>query len=446
MNTIKYMYTLYSLLLLLASCSDEDTTGYTVPEQIPATLTIQPDIEYQKVQGFGVMETSWQQTALTEEEMNTLFGTGADQLGCNILRIRIAPKDKNQTADSRWGTVARVAKVAKDLGTTILATPWTPPVSLKTIDNIVDGELADYAGYAEYLKEFLTYMKQQGAAVDVVSIQNEPDFEVTYESCRWTGLQQAKFFKQYGASIKAAHPDVKLMTGESFQYRHESTDPILEDEQACAVIDVVGGHIYGGGNTPYDLAKAKGKEYWMTEHLLNEVWEKKAPYLLIGDVRAETLQLAAEINTAMASGFNAYIYWYGRRYYGMLGDGLANSTMSAITPRGYMYTQFAKNLTGKTRVKVVASKNVSASVDCTAYKDSQGNLTLMFVNRTSSDIKGLNLALPFIPAEVKMTVSTVPTESFPETNKGMLVESAISSLENGLDIKAYSIVTVNIKR
>ena len=148
----------------------------------------------------------------------------------------------------------------------------------------------------------------------------------------------------------------------------------------------------------------------------------------------------------MASGFNAYIYWYGRRYYGMLGDGLANSTMSAITPRGYMYTQFAKNLTGKTRVKVVASKNVSASVDCTAYKDSQGNLTLMFVNRTSSDIKGLNLALPFIPAEVKMTVSTVPTESFPETNKGMLVESAISSLENGLDIKAYSIVTVNIKR
>lgn len=91
MNTIKYMYTLYSLLLLLASCSDEDTTGYTVPEQIPATLTIQPDIEYQKVQGFGVMETSWQQTALTEEEMNTLFGTGADQLGCNILRIRICP-------------------------------------------------------------------------------------------------------------------------------------------------------------------------------------------------------------------------------------------------------------------------------------------------------------------------------------------------------------------
>ena len=81
------MYTLYSLLLLLASCSDEDTTGYTVPEQIPATLTIQPDIEYQKVQGFGVMETSWQQTALTEEEMNTLFGTGADQLGDGELLL-----------------------------------------------------------------------------------------------------------------------------------------------------------------------------------------------------------------------------------------------------------------------------------------------------------------------------------------------------------------------
>lgn len=445
MNTIKNMYALCFLLLLSVSCNDEDATGYAIPEQIPATLTIQPEIEYQKVQGFGVMETSWQQSALTDGELNTLFGTGDNQLGCNILRVRIAPKENNQTADSRWGTVARIAKKAKAMGATILATPWTPPVYLKTVNNIVGGELADYAGYAEYLKEFLSYMKQQEAAVDVISIQNEPDYEVTYESCDWTGLQQATFLKQYGAGIKAAHPDVKLMTGESFQYRHESTDPILEDEQACAAIDIVGGHIYGGGNTPYDLAKAKGKGYWMTEYLLNEAWEKQAPYQLIGDVRAETLRLAAGINTSMASGFNAYIYWYGRRYYGMLGDGSAGSTMSATTSRGYMFSQFARNLTGKTRIKVVASKNVPSAVDCTAYKDASGNLTLMFVNTTSSDIKGLNLALPFTPAEIKKVVSTISTEPFPETNEGMLMETVIS-LENGLDIEAYSIVTVNIRK
>lgn len=445
MNTIKNMYALCFLLLLSVSCNDEDATGYAIPEQIPATLTIQPEIEYQKVQGFGVMETSWQQSALTDGELNTLFGTGDNQLGCNILRVRIAPKEKDQTADSRWGTVAQIAKKAKAMGATILATPWTPPVYLKTVDNIVGGELADYAGYASYLKEFLSYMKQQEAAVDVISIQNEPDYNVTYESCDWTGLQQATFLKQYGAGIKAAHPDVKLMTGESFQYRHESTDPILEDEQACAAIDIMGGHIYGGGNTPYDLAKAKGKGYWMTEYLLNEAWEKQAPYQLIGDVRAETLRLAAGINTSMASGFNAYIYWYGRRYYGMLGDGLAGSTMSATTSRGYMFSQFARNLTGKTRIKVVASKNVPSAVDCTAYKDASGNLTLMFVNTTSSDIKGLNLALPFTPAEIKKVVSTISTEPFPETNEGMLMETVIS-LENGLDIEAYSIVTVNIRK
>lgn len=445
MNTCKFMYALYALLLLVASCNDEDTVNYTIPEPIPATLTVQPDIEYQKIQGFGVMETSWQQSALTDDELSTLFGAGEAQLGYNILRIRIAPKETNQTADNRWGTVAKVARKAKAMGVTILATPWTPPASMKTINDIVGGELVDYAGYAEYLKTFLSYMKQQDAAVDVLSIQNEPDFRVEYESCDWTGLQQANFLKQYGPVIKAAHPEVKLMTGESFQYRHEATDPILEDEQACAVIDVVGGHIYGGGNTPYDLVKAKGKDYWMTEHLLNEAWDKKAPYQLTGDVRAETLKLAAEINTSMASGINAYIYWYGRRYYGMLGDGLAGSTMSAVTPRGYMFSQFAKNLTGKRRVKVVSSKNVTSAVDCTAYKDSQGNLTLMFVNSTSSDIKGVNLSLPFNPSEVKMIVTTVSTEPFPETDEGMLVESSIS-LDSGLDIKAYSIVTINIKK
>lgn len=158
------------------------------------------------------------------------------------------------------------------------------------------------------------------------------------------------FNKQISSKIgelTSNHHDVKLMTGESFQYRHESTDPILENETACSAIDIVGGHIYGGGNTAYDLAIEKGKEYWMTEHLLNDAWEKSAPYSQIGDAQAETMAWAKELNTAMVSGFNAYIYWYGRRYYGMLGDGLAGSIMSLPTARGYIYAQFAKKSPAK---------------------------------------------------------------------------------------------------
>lgn len=349
MSNKKY---LSSMLIITASifsaCNDKyDPVNVDYAEELPPTLTIDPATEYQQIKGFGVMETSWQQSALTDNEVETIFGTGKSQLGCNILRVRIAPKERHESADSRWGRIVPVIKKAKRLGATILATPWTPPASMKTNGNIVGGQLSDYEAYANYLCEYLTYMKSQDAGIDVISIQNEPDFEVTYEGCIWTGLQQANFFKNWGAYIKSNHPDVKLMTGESFQYRHESTDPILENETACSAIDIVGGHIYGGGNTAYNLAIEKGKEYWMTEHLLNDAWEKSAPYSQIGDAQAETMAWAKELNTAMVSGFNAYIYWYGRRYYGMLGDGLAGSIMSLPTARGYIYAQFAKKSPAK---------------------------------------------------------------------------------------------------
>jgi glucuronoarabinoxylan endo-1,4-beta-xylanase len=431
--------------MAMTACNDEDVQTLPVPDEIPATLTIQPDITYQTVKGFGVMETSWQQSALTDDELSTLYGTADGQLGCNILRVRIAPKDASQDAAKRWGTVAAVVKKAKALGATILASPWTPPAALKNNNNIVGGSLSDYKGYADYLVEFLDYMKSQDATVDAISIQNEPDFEASYEGCLWTGLQQASFFSQYGAAIKAAHPEVKLMSGESYQFRHESTDPILENSAACNAVDIIGGHIYGGGNTAYDLADAKGKERWMTEHLLNEAWDKSSPYKLTGDVRAETLSIANEINTSMNSGITAYIYWYGRRYYSMLGDGLAGSTMSAVTPRGYIYSQIAKALTGKTRVKVVSSKNVSTDVNTSAYTDSKGNITMLFVNTTSADITGLHLSLPFTPSSTKMITSTITTTAFPTATDNFLVESK-PDLTEGLTLKAYSVITVTLNK
>lgn len=432
--------------LILYSCSDTyEPVEIPYTEALPATLTVDPDVEYQTVRGFGVMETSWQQSPLSDDEVETLYGNEFNQLGCNILRVRIAPKENFESADSRWGRIIPVIHKAKSMGATILATPWTPPASMKTSGNIVGGQLMDYEAYAMYLCEYLSYMKENDADIDVISIQNEPDFEVTYEGCIWSGLQQARFFKEWGSYIKSRHPEVKLMTGESFQYRHEATDPILEDEIACKAIDIVGGHIYGGGNNPYDLAVSKEKEYWMTEHLLNDAWEKSAPYSVIGDIKTETLELAKELNTAMESGFNAYIYWYGRRYYGMLGDGLAESEMSKPTARGYIYAQFAKNITGKTRVKTITSKNVSASLSVTAYKNQSGDISLMFVNPTSSEIKDLNIKLPFVPSSCQCVISTVGNNPFPENTDGYLMESSID-LSIPISIQANSIVTINAKK
>lgn len=434
----KLLYVAFSALLGLYSCDKAEYINIDVPEPIPATLTIDTNTKYQTVTGFGVMETSWQQTALTDDEVSKLFGKEQGQLSLNILRVRIAPKSSSQNADDRWGTIVPVVKKAKSLGAKILATPWTPPAELKTNNNIVGGELADYEGYAEYLKEFLGYMQQNDADIDVLSIQNEPDYEVDYEGCIWTGEQQAYFFKNYAQSIKDAYPSVKLMTGESFQYRHEATDVVLEDEEACSVLDIVGGHIYGGGNTSYDLANEKGKDVWMTEYLLNEAWEKSSPFGLIGSPRDEALQFINSVNQSMLSDMNAYIYWYGRRYYGMLGDGNAGSVMSKVTPRGHIFSLFSKNVTGKTRVKTITSSEVSSELSNSAYIDADGNITLVCINEGDSNIENMLVTLPYVPSSVKCVSSVVPEEAFPETDEGFNVESQID-LNNGITIAPYSV-------
>lgn len=434
----KLLYVAFSALLGLYSCDKAEYINIDVPEPIPATLTIDTNTKYQTVTGFGVMETSWQQTALTDDEVSKLFGKEQGQLSLNILRVRIAPKSSSQNADDRWGTIVPVVKKAKSLGAKILATPWTPPAELKTNNNIVGGELAYYEGYAEYLKEFLGYMQQNDADIDVLSIQNEPDYEVDYEGCIWTGEQQAYFFKNYAQSIKDAYPSVKLMTGESFQYRHEATDAVLEDEEACSVLDIVGGHIYGGGNTSYDLANEKGKDVWMTEYLLNEAWEKSSPFGLIGSPRDEALQFINSVNQSMLSDMNAYIYWYGRRYYGMLGDGNAGSVMSKVTPRGHIFSLFSKNVTGKTRVKTITSSEVSSELSNSAYIDADGNITLVCINEGDSNIENMLVTLPYVPSSVKCVSSVVPEEAFPETDEGFNVESQID-LNNGITIAPYSV-------
>ena len=88
------------------------------------------------------------------------------------------------------------------------------------------------------------------------------------------------------------------MAPESYHFCRQLTDPILNDSAACANLDIVAGHIYGGGLQSYPLAAEKGKEVWMTEHLILE-----------NDWSA-ALSTANDINACLSSGMSAYIWWY----------------------------------------------------------------------------------------------------------------------------------------
>ncbi len=342
------------------------------------TLSIDPEKTYQIIRGFGAANIVQWRPDMNDSEIETAFGTGDGQLGFTILRIRIQP-DSNS-----WFTNVPTAKKAHEKGAIIIASPWSPPASMKTNNNTISGELrADaYDDYANHLNAFVKFMENQGVPIYAVSIQNEPDIKVTYESCDWTPQQMVKFLRENAQSI-----NTKIMAPESYQFRRQMSDPILNDSVACNNLDIVAGHIYGGGLAPYPLAEQKGKEIWMTEHLTgSEEQYRDNPVKW-----SLAFPVAQEITDVMQAGMSAYVWWYIVRFYGPISDGEYNSGRKGdVTKKGYVMSQFARFIRpGYFRVESSVAPGVS-SVDVTAYKDpSSSKIIIVAINSSNNEIQNV---------------------------------------------------------
>ncbi len=332
------------------------------------SIIVNLDSVHQIIRGFGAANILQWRPDMTDSEIEAAFSTGEGQLGFTILRLRIQP-DRNQ-----WGINVPTAKKAHDMGVLIIASPWSPPASMKTNNNLIGGELREdaYDDYAAHLKSFADFMSDNGVPIYAISVQNEPDVTVTYESCDWSPEQMAKFMRENAHTI-----GTRVMAPESFQFRRQMSDPILNDSLACANLDIVAGHIYGGGLARYPLAEEKGKEVWMTEHLSGENSQ--------ANDWSWALPVAKEINDVMQAGMSAYVWWYIVRFYGPISDGERNSgTKGEVTKKGYVMSQYSRFIRlGYYRVEcniLPPSRNVYV----TAYKDSSSSKAVLVAINTGS--------------------------------------------------------------
>jgi glucuronoarabinoxylan endo-1,4-beta-xylanase len=215
-----------------------------------------------------------------------------------------------------------------------------------------------YDAYAAHLKSFADYMANQGVPLFAVSIQNEPDATVTYESCSWDGTQMLNFCRDNAVAIGR-----RIMMPESQNFARSLSDPTLNDSEAAGHVGIIAGHIYGGGLAPYPLAVGKGKELWMTEHLdLDTSW-------------AGVLGTGMEIHNCMNAGMQAYVWWYIVRYYGPISED------GNVSKRGYVMSQYARFVRPGFR-KIACDAVPQRNVYVTAYKDSSSSrVVIVALNR-----------------------------------------------------------------
>ena len=375
---------------------------------------------------------------MTSGQIQTAFGSGPGQVGLTIMRLRIPP-DSTQFSINVPST-----KLAESLGAKVIATPWTPPAWMKSSDSIVGGSLNtnSYAAFAAHLKSFADTMASNGAPVYAVSVQNEPDFNASYEGCLWNGTQFLNFMKNNALAV-----GIPVFMPESESFNHTLSDATLNDSVAASHVAFIGGHIYGATPSSYPLALSKGKELWMTEYLINSPGSGAD----MDTSLKGALATAKSINDCMNANMSAYVWWYIVRYYGLIDDGMKGGVAGNITKKGYVMSQFARFVRPNSiRVLMAVPRG---SVYVTAYKSvvpgsaNNSHFVILALNLGSSPINqtftlqniasGTATVTPYVTSKTKnceqQTDLTVSNGSFTATLSDSSITTFVGNVVTGVD-------------
>jgi glucuronoarabinoxylan endo-1,4-beta-xylanase len=330
-----------------------------------AEVIVDPSAERQTIRGFGGMNHTVWIDDLTPEQRDTAFGNDEGQLGFSVLRI---PVHENP---SDWSGEVETARRAIEHGATVIASPWNPPPEM--VENFDGGRRLRYdmyGAYAQHLNDFHGFMSDNGVDLYAVSVQNEPDYAEDWTA--WTPDEMVRFLRENAGSI-----GTRVIAPESFQYVKSFSDPILNDPEALANLDVLGAHLYGTPyeDFPYPLfeERGEGKELWMTE-VYHPDSESDA------DLWPQALDVGEHIHHAMVDAqFQAYVWWYIRRSYGpMREDG-------QISKRGANMAHFSK-FVRPGHVRIDATSNPQSDVYTSAYKGGNSEIVIVAINKGTSPV------------------------------------------------------------
>ena len=345
-----------------------------------SACTVNTNKTYQLIKGFGGINLpEWQAINLpqgksadmTAKQVQKAFGNGDDELGLSILRIYISD-DSNS-----WKTAVPTAKAAQELGATVFASPWYPPASIRK--NGPGGNTGKYAldssqfgNYAKHLNSYIKYMEGEGIDLYSVSVQNEPDYakDWTY----WSTNDLVSFIANYGKQVTEG-TNAKLMSPESFQYRKEFYNGILNNAKAFENCDLFGTHFYGTSRNDMDFPALEncGKDIWMTEVYVPDS-------SINGDAYPASLDQAVNIHNGMVVGnMNAYVVWFIRRSYGPMKED------DNISKRGYCLAQYSKWIRPGD-IRIDATEQPNSNILVSAYKHSPTQVTVVAVNNGNSDV------------------------------------------------------------
>ncbi len=388
--------------------------------------------QLQKITGFGAACCfgAMEPFAKDTKPVELLYGDES-AIGLNIMRMEISPNFVGDVVVPEWGNwdtpydwngSLPSAKIVKERGGIVFGTPWSPPGEYKTNGTAQGGNADDqgnqegrlrldcYDKFFPWLNTFLQWMHDHGVDVDAVSIQNEPDWWVSYSGCLYTPDEQLNLVKNYAHMLdRETYNGVRLISAEPLGFDPNYSNKLLNDVTARDQIDIIAGHIYG--HPPLNnlknaatLAKKYGKEVWMTEHSVSDNIGDRLP------TWQEQLEFAEEVNECLQAGCTGYIYWYMRAHWAFVSTGEskygeANRVKNKLLPRAYVMSHFSKYVTGSTLLETTCSFDLTtnAPIEISAFTKGD-SLIVMAINTLENDREFI-IKLPFNVISGELVVS-----------------------------------------
>lgn len=130
-----------------------------------------------------------------------------------------------------------------------LASPWSPPSFMKTTNMMNHGgklKQEYYDRWALYFVKYIQKYQEIGIPIWAVTVQNEPSAVQTWESCIWTGQEEAIFVRDFlGPKFIENNIDTKIVVHDHNRDDvNDRVDQMFTDPKVRELVYGVGIHWY----------------------------------------------------------------------------------------------------------------------------------------------------------------------------------------------------------
>jgi glucuronoarabinoxylan endo-1,4-beta-xylanase len=145
---------------------------------------------HQTMIGFGA-SIAWADDQLTTHpKKGEIYNYIFNDLGLGILRIRNIYRNNPTNFAPTFVKIVDTMYALSPQRPKILLSSWSPPANIKSNNNVENGGTLVkqngkyvYGAFAQYWIDAINAYRASGMNPDYISIQNEPDFSATWESC-----------------------------------------------------------------------------------------------------------------------------------------------------------------------------------------------------------------------------------------------------------------------